>query len=139
MKEGQILAKKVFTQNQLSSPGGTVVLFPSLSNEGHPYKQGPSPMKITAKDQRRGRNTALTRTPTALPHYAHPMLCSRRQLRAVCRCPIRVFLDFHDLDILQGCSFAVHKLSLWVSLIFSHDENQLMYCCCVLTAARLFQ
>lgn len=70
MKEGQILAKKVFTQNQLSSPGGTVVLFPSPSNEGHPYKEGPSPMKTTANDQRGGRNTARPHSHT---HCASPL------------------------------------------------------------------
>lgn len=80
MKEGQILAKKVFAQNQLSSPGGTVILFlsltaQSLSNEGHPYKQGPSPVKITADDRRSEERKAVR--PHAHTHCASLPCLSR--------------------------------------------------------------
>lgn len=80
MKEGQVLAKKVFTQNQLSSPGGTVILFlslttQSLSNEGHPYKQGPSPVKITADDRRSEERNAVR--PHAHTHCASSLYPSR--------------------------------------------------------------
>ena len=144
MKEGQILAKKVFTQNQLSSPGSTVVLFlsltaQSLSNEGHPYKQGPSPVKITTDDHRsEERNTVcphMLRVSPLCPSHTLQQETTRSCVLLSDPSPPWLSWPWHS-PRTQFCG--TQTLTLDFSDMFSRWD-QLMYCCCVLTVGMLFQ